>query len=208
LAIGSILAFGKYDATFFSEEDELLASFIGVQTGTAIEGNWLYTELRNSMTHASALYQLSNNIIHAEELNDTLTEIVSATQKLLPKASGGLVLFNRQAEVEACVGFDPSEVRFDVDYPIDLVKQAMETKQAIIVAVEQGSEIYYPLYTQYRTYGVLWLKVPPLMGANFANFQTLAYQASISIERLILIQEARQQLKQVKGLSVQDENAN
>jgi GAF domain-containing protein len=196
LAIGSILVFGKNDEIPFSEDDEFLSSFIGVQAGTAIESNWLYAELRSNSAVSSAAYELSQTFVRVEQVSDGLIAILSAAQKISGAISGGIVLFDSQDRLETAFTFDSGGIHLNSDYPLDLVKQSMDTKQSILVSAEPNAKVFYPLYTQYRQYGALWLDLPSRGGgANFANLQTLASQASISIERLILIREARQQGK-------------
>ena len=192
LAIGSILAFGKDGGTSFSEDDEFLASFISIQAGAAIEASWLYAELRTTLEASSAAYQLSQEILEVEGLDEAVNAIVRAAQKVSHADSGGFVVFNTRSEVETCVEFDSNGIRSESNYPLEPVEQALRTKQSIIVSTEQGADIYYPLHTPYRRYGALWLHVSESRGQNFANLQTLAFQASISIERLVLIREASQ----------------
>src|SRR6185503_917276 len=46
LSIGTILAFGKQEGVFFSENDESLADLLSSQAAASIESSWLYQELR------------------------------------------------------------------------------------------------------------------------------------------------------------------
>src|SRR5678809_759446 len=75
----------------------------------------------------------------------------------------------------------------------------MQTGQSIIVSIENGSLVCYPLLTRGRTYGALWMNIPESRGQNYANLQTLANQAAIALERSILLSESRQQAKQLEA---------
>src|SRR5512147_2196919 len=75
----------------------------------------------------------------------------------------------------------------------------MATGQSIIVSVENGSLVSYPLLTRGRTYGALWMRIPEGRGQNFANMQTLANQAAIALERSIRGAELSQKQKQLEA---------
>jgi HD-GYP domain-containing protein (c-di-GMP phosphodiesterase class II) len=85
------------------------------------------------------------------------------------------------------------------EHPLETIDQAIQTGQSIIVSVENGSLVSYPLLTRGRTYGALWMNIPESRGQNFANLQTLANQAAIALERSILLSESRQQAKQLEA---------
>jgi putative nucleotidyltransferase with HDIG domain len=105
----------------------------------------------------------------------------------------------REGRVQAEVEIDASGLHTRRQHPKETIDQAIETGQSIIVSVENGSLVCYPLLTRGRTYGALWMKIPESRGQNFANLQTLANQAAIALERSILLLESRQQAKQIKA---------
>jgi putative nucleotidyltransferase with HDIG domain len=84
------------------------------------------------------------------------------------------------------------------EHPMETIDQAIQTGQSIILSLEAGSLVCYPLLTRGRTYGALWMNLPESRGQNFANLQTLANQAAIALERSILLSESRQQAKQLE----------
>ena len=75
LSIGAIIAFGKQGEIFFSENDESLARLLSSQAANAIESAWLYQELRSTLSTTTKLYNLSVNIIKAEELQQAAGRI-------------------------------------------------------------------------------------------------------------------------------------
>jgi len=199
LSIGTILAFGKQDEIFFSENDESLADLLSSQAAASIESSWLYQELRNTLSITSLLYQLSVDVIQTEELNNAAELIAQAAHKVTNAKETGIVLLTREGRVQAEVEIDASGLHKRGEHPTETIDQAIQTGQSIIVSVENGSLVCYPLLTRGRTYGALWMKMPESRGQNFANLQTLANQAAIALERSILLVESRQQAKQIEA---------
>jgi len=199
LSIGTILAFGKQDEIFFSENDESLADLLSSQAAASIESSWLYQELRNTLSITSLLYQLSVDVIQTEELSNAAELIAQAAHKVTSAKETGIVFLTREGRVQAEVEIDASGLHTRREHPKETIDQAIETGQSIIVSIENGSLVCYPLLTRGRTYGALWMKIPESRGQNFANLQTLANQAAIALERSILLLESRQQAKQIES---------
>ncbi|NOT03259.1 MAG: TIR domain-containing protein [Anaerolineales bacterium] len=200
LSIGSILIFGKEGGTSFSEEDELLASFISIQTCAAIESIWLSKELTSTLSATATIYRLSARIIQIDKLDDALIAITDAARKLSRATSGGIVLLNSHSEVETVAVFDPSGVHFGMQYPVELVKNAMESKQTIITSTDRQTEICLPVQTQYRRYGAIWLNIQEeqFSFVDLSSIQTLVVLTSVSLERYVLLRETHQQVGQSK----------
>ncbi|HSL42044.1 MAG TPA: HD domain-containing phosphohydrolase [Anaerolineales bacterium] len=199
LSIGTILAFGKQEGIFFSENDESLADLLSSQAAAAIESSWLYQELRNKENITSMLYQLSVDVIQTEELSLAAELIVQAAHKVTSSKETGIVLMTRDGRIEAEVEIDARGLHTRREHPVETIDQAIQTGQSIIVSMENGSLVCYPLLTRVRTYGALWMNIPESRGQNFANLQTLANQAAIALERSILLSESRQQAKQLEA---------
>ena len=174
MSIGTILAFGKQDEIFFSENDESLADLLSSQAAASIESSWLYQELRNTLGITSLLYQLSVDVIQTEELSNAAELIAQAAHKVTNAKETGIVLLTREGRVQAEVEIDASGLHTRGQHPKETIDQAIESGQSIIVSVENGSLVCYPLLTRGRTYGALWMKIPESRGQNFANLQTLA----------------------------------
>ena len=199
LSIGTILAFGKQDGVFFSENDESLADLLSSQAAASIESSWLYQELRSTLNITSMLYQLSVDVIQTEELSNAAELIAQAAHKVTNSRETGIVLLTRDGRVEAEVEIDINGLHTRREHPMETVNQAIQTGQSIIISVENGALVCYPLLTRGRTYGALWMNIPESRGQNFANMQTLANQAAIALERSILLSESRQQAKQIEA---------
>ena len=198
LSIGTILAFGKQDSVFFSENDESLADLLSSQAAASIESSWLYQELRSTLNITSMLYQLSVDVIQTEELSNAAELIAQAAHKVTNARETGIVLLTREGQVQAEVEIDANGLHTRRQHPTENINQAIQTGQSIIVSVENGSLVSYPLLTRSRTYGALWMNIPESRGQNFANIQTLANQAAIALERSILLSEWRKQAKQIE----------
>jgi putative nucleotidyltransferase with HDIG domain len=199
LSIGTIMAFGKQEGIFFSENDESLADLLSSQAAASIESSWLYQELRATLNITSMLYQLSVNVIQTEELSNAAELIAQAAHKVTSSKETGIVLLTRDGRIEAEVEIDANGLHTRREHPMETVNQATQTGQSIIVSRENGSLVCYPLSTRGRTYGALWMDIPESRGQNFANMQTLANQAAIALERSILLSESRQQAKQIEA---------
>ena len=199
LSIGTILAFGKQDGIFFSENDESLADLISSQAAAAIESSWLYQELRSTLNITSMLYQLSVDVIQTEEISKAAELIAQAAHRVTNSKETGIVLLTRDGHIEAEVEIDAKGLHTHRDHPMENIDQAIASGQSIIVSVENGSLVSYPLLTRGRTYGALWMNMPESRGQNFANLQTMANQAAIALERSILLSESRQQAKQLEA---------
>jgi putative nucleotidyltransferase with HDIG domain len=199
LSIGAILAFGKQEGVFFSENDESLADLMSSQAAASIESSWLYQELRNTLAITSMLYQLSVDVIQTEELSLAAELIAQVAHKVTNSTETGIVLMTRDRQIQAEVAIDARGLHARPEHPMETIEQAMQTGQSIILSVETGSLVCYPLLTRGRTYGALWMNIPESRGQNYANLQTLANQAAIALERSILLSESRQQAKQLEA---------
>lgn len=199
LSIGTILAFGKQEGIFFSENDESIADLLSSQAAAAIESSWLYQELRSTLNITSELFRLSVDVIQTEELSRAAELIAQAAHKVTSSRETGIVLLTRGGQIEAEVEIDANGSHTRREHPMETVNQAIQSGQSIIVSMENGLLVCYPLLTRGRTYGALWMKIPESRGQNFANIQTLANQAAIALERSILLSESLHQAKQIEA---------
>ncbi len=199
LSIGTIIAFGKQDGVFFSENDESLADLLASQAAASIESSWLYQELRSTLNITSMLYQLSVDVIQTEELSNAAELIAQAAHRATNARETGIILLTREGEIQAEVELDANGFHTRRQHPMETVDQAIQTRQSIFVSAENGSLVCYPLITRARTVGALWMDIPESHGQNFANIQTLANQAAVTLERSILLSESRRQAKEIES---------
>ncbi len=201
-SIGVILAFGKQGNLAFSENDESLASLLATQAAAAIETTWLYQELRTLFTTATQLFQLSTRVIQSEQLTDAAASIAETAYQVSKGQAAGIVLFSPENEIETKVQIDADGSHPGMNHPIDLVKQAMESGHSIIVpGPKDSTRMCLPLQTPRRQYGALWVEVSEehWKNARFSdNLHTLANQATIALERSILLVETRKQADEIE----------
>jgi putative nucleotidyltransferase with HDIG domain len=138
------------------------------------------------------------DVIQTEELSLAAELIAQVAHKVTNSTRTGIVLMTREGQVEAEVEIDVKGLHTTPEHPMETIDQAIETGQSIILSLENGSLVCYPLLTRGRTYGALWMNIPESRGQNFANLQTLANQAAIALERSILLSESRRQAKQLE----------
>ena len=203
LSIGTILAFGKQREIFFSENDESLASLLSSQAAAAIESTWLYQELHNTLKNTSQLYSLSVNILQSEGLQQAAQHITEATAKISNATVTGILLFNKDQEIEADIIIDEGGIQPGKQHPLALVQQTLESGQMNHVTQDQVSAtICFPLQTHRRRYGALWFNVPKIQeyfAHHASNMQTLANQAILALERSILLNESQQQAQEIEA---------
>jgi GAF domain-containing protein len=203
LNIGSILAFGKQGEVFFTENDEALARLLASEAAAAIESVWLQQELRATLRTTRLLYELSYQIIQAEELREAARHIAEMAHRLAQAVVTGIVLFNHEREVEAELEVDSNGVRSEPDHPMDMVDKVMRSGRVIYQSIDQNfSRVCLPIQTPMRKYGVLWLTVHEIRGyksGSPADLQTLANQAALALERAILLVESRRQAHEIEA---------
>jgi putative nucleotidyltransferase with HDIG domain len=196
-SIGVILAFGKIGNTAFTERDEALSSLLASQAAAAIETTWLYQELRSMFNIATQLYQLSTRVIQAEQLTDAASAIAETTYQVSRAQAAGIVLHKSEDDLEVCVQIDANGLHPGSHHPMELIQQAMESGQNIIVSgSNELARVCIPLQTPRKQYGALWVDVPEKNWFNSRysdNLHTLANQAAIALERSILLSETRKQ---------------
>lgn len=198
LSIGTILVFGKQDGVFFSENDESLADLLSSQAAAAIESSWLYQELRNTVNTTSLLYQLSLDVTQTEDLSKAAELIAAAALRASNAQEAGIVLFSKEGSVLVEVELDANGFHSRRRHPMANINQAIQLGQSIFVSENKNTMVSYPLQTGARTIGALWLDIPESRGQNFANIQTLANQAAVTLERCMVLSElstAYQQLQ-------------
>lgn len=201
-SIGVIMAFGKHKSRAFNENDESLASLLAGQASAAIETAWLYQELRGMFNVATQLHQLSTRIIQAEQLTDAAAAIAETTYQVIHAQAAGIVLQTTQQGVFTQVQMDENGLHPGLRHPMSLIKQAIESGQNIIVAGQsERITVCIPLQTPRHQHGVLWVEVDEKVWANArfsSNLHTLANQASIALERNILLTETLRQAEQLE----------
>ena len=201
-SIGAILAFGKHGNNLFSESDEALIKLLATQSAAAIEATWLYQELRSMLATATQLYQLSTKVLLSEQLEDAASAIAETAFQLSKGLAAGIVLISPEKEVEARVQIDANGLQPGTQHPMDLINDALEHGQTIMVSGQKNMvRMCLPLQTPRRQYGALWVEVEEGQ-SNSARFtdtlHSLANQAAIALERGILLVETRKQAEEIE----------
>ena len=202
LNIGTILAFGKQNEVFFTENDESLSELLSIQAAGAFESTWLQQELRASLRTTSLLYRLSNQIIQAEELRSAALDIAQTAHKLAKGSSTGIVLFTSDGKIEAEVEVDANGVHTGTNHPLETIRPVMNSGQLIYLSQgRSATRVCLPIQTPIRKYGALWMNIPEDRShkpASPADLQTLVNQAAIALERSLLLVESRRQAREIK----------
>ncbi len=199
LSIGTLIAFGKQDGVFFSENDESLADLLSSQAAASIESSWLYQELRGTLNNTSLLYKLSLDVPQTEGLAQAAELIAQAAHKVTNAKETGIVLLSKDGEIEVEVELDENGFHARRRHPMETIAQAVQMKQSMFVSEESGTLVCYPLLTRARPIGALWMDIPESRGQNFANVQTLANQAAVTLERSMLLAEIKAAYEQLQA---------
>jgi len=201
-SIGVILVFGKQGEDFFTESDESLIELLASQAAAAIESTWLYQKLETIHKTASVLYQLSIQIIQSESLHDAAVAIAETAYKLGNASITGIILYSKDNQELTRVEYDQSGVNPGQYHPMWLIEQAISSRNFISMSDDRyTSKFCFPLQSPHRDYGALWLDIPEGRSHDDRykdNLQTLANQATLALERLILLQETRDQAERLK----------
>lgn len=203
--IGVVLAFGKQNEVFFTENDEALAELLAIQTAGAFESTWLQQELRASLRITSLLYRLSNQIIQAENVQEAVSDIAQTAHKLAKSITTGIVLLNKDGSIAAeTIISESNEKNGNTSHPMKLIQDAMDSGQLIYFS--QGlsvSRTCMPIQTPIQKYGALWMDTIDDPNHNEAtnpnDLQALVNQAAIALERSLLLVESRRQAAEIKA---------
>ncbi|HSG42123.1 MAG TPA: HD domain-containing phosphohydrolase [Anaerolineales bacterium] len=201
LSIGTILAFGKQEAIFFSEHDESLADLLSSQAAASVESSWLYQELRSTLNITSMLMKLSERVILTEEISKAAETIARTAYEAANATEVGIVLMSPDGVVQTEVEFDKNGFHTRHQHPMDTIQQVIETGQNILASKDDGMLACYPLMTQSHSVGALWMLIPESVsrGKNFANILMLSNQAAVSLERVNLLAESRRQAREIEA---------
>jgi response regulator RpfG family c-di-GMP phosphodiesterase len=117
--------------------------------------------------------------------------------------AAGIILLSPEKEIEARMQIDKSGLYPGAHHPMELINQALESGQTIILSgTKHSSRVCLPLQTPRRQYGALWVEIQEDYwdNARFTdNLHTLANQAAIALERGILLVETRQQAEEIEA---------
>lgn len=204
LSIGAILAFGKQNEVFFSENDQSLAELLSIQAAGVFESTWLQQELRESLRTTSLLYRLSTQIIQSENLQTTAVDIAETAHKIAKSAITGIMLFDREGNVIAETQIDSDGPQTGRGHPMTIIKDVLDSGQLIYMS--QGNSLTracLPIQTPILKYGIIWMDIPEDKAhksiANPNDLQALANQTAIALERSVLLVESRRQATEIKA---------
>lgn len=195
---GVIMVFGKKTASTFSDQDEFLLNLLGTHAAVSIERCLLDEELRSSLKTTQLLYDLSIRIAETDDLTVAAQVIGRTAYRLFQATSCGLVLYTESNLVEASVLFPADDPH--LSHPQDLIQQTIRSRQINYQTIsEDESRIAIPIQTPRRCYGALWLELNQSSQVHrpVDEIRILINQASVALERSILLAETRLQANQI-----------
>ena len=211
VSIGAILGFGKQGGVFFTRKDEALAKLLAAQAAAAIESAWLIQELRSTAVRTTLLYQLSFGIIETESIEEAAQLIAGTAHRLAKTSVAGIVLFSLDKKIQTALEVTAEGVNFDNTVPIEFIRQTLDAGETITASSgEASTHIYLPIQTHLRKYGVLWMEFTESerqASSQGQTLKTLANQAAIALERVIVLLESRKKTHELKGTFAKLENS-
>ncbi|HKJ37926.1 MAG TPA: HD domain-containing phosphohydrolase [Anaerolineales bacterium] len=199
LSIGTILAFGKKEAVFFSEKDETLSGLLSSQAAASVESSWLYHELRNKEHITSMLRHLSEDVILTEEIGKAAETITRWAHKATTATETGIIIMSPDGTIHAEVELDATGFHSRGKHPMSTIQQAIQLGEKIIITKDAGVLACYPLKSRSRSIGALWILIPESRGQNFGSIELLVNQAAVSLERVNLLAESRRQAREIEA---------
>ncbi len=198
LSVGAILAFGKENEIFFTENDESLGTLLASQAAAALESTWLYQELRSTLTTTTQLYQVSFQILQIEDLREAVKLIIETACKVANASAAGVVLFGQDKSIDLELTVDANGIQNNAAHPTGLIEQVMASGTSIFLSDQTATQVCFPVQTNLRRYGGLWLRVSETL--NYDSRHTAALQTLVNhLERAILLNESRKQAKQIEA---------
>ncbi len=197
--LGLVLAFGKKNGAGFTEREEFLTQLLSMHAATALERCLLDQEVRSMLRTTQLLNDLSLRITEADNLTTAAQAIARTAFRIFQAETCGLVLYSENDVIEASVHFPLNTDSYD--HPLEIIQEVMRTRQiAYQVIDQQYSLIAIPIQTQRRCYGALWLSMTHDNSSTHRpvdEIRILINQASVALERSILLAETRQQASEI-----------
>ena len=194
--IGIIMVFEKKDGVSFNAQDHDLLWLWSNYVGASIENIWLYEELRNTLRTTNRFYQLSLDILKAPDLETAAERILQTAYDIIEAQSAGIVITDTHQKVLARAFINSTEDQ------LQLPAGAQDLQNILITQQSDGrTHIYLPLKTDCRSYGIIWLVAKEenfLKTQNSTALQTLSNNASIALERTLLLIQTRKQAQRLE----------
>ncbi len=194
---GFLLLAGKKNGLIFEERDAFLGSILANQASAALENCLLNEDILENLRSTQLLNILSNRIEASTNLQDAAQAITQTALQLTQGSTCGLILFSQNEEVEASlISGNGSHKR---RHPQAVIRQVLQTRQ--IVYLDKGdrsSLACFPLLTARRVFGALWIELlenedTHRNSRTTENLRMLINQATMALERSLLLNETRKQ---------------
>jgi len=170
-----------------------------MQSAALIEGCILDQELRNNLITTQLLHGLNLKITQANDLDSAVDAVVETAYRLSQADSAGIVLYTSDGKIETQSYYSSQHAQSS--HPRDLVQLAMKRRDLVTQPEsQQHLKICFPILTAQREYGGLWLDVTENQFKNeklVNEISNLVHQASVALERSILLKETRDKANQL-----------
>jgi HD-GYP domain-containing protein (c-di-GMP phosphodiesterase class II) len=207
---GVLLALGKSSGSHFTAVDEMLIQNLANNAALALDYALTKNDLRANAEKNQRALNLSLDIARSSKLSEAARRILLDVKNQFAADTAGLILVDEAGQTLVQLGLpdDLTEEDLDgnegmrIDHPRDQIDEAIRSGEQIVVPLGDSIKKIYPIKTQERCYGVMWLEIP-IRGARKVHrdedIRSLINQTAVALESSIRnarVQTAYQELNQ------------
>lgn len=201
-------------ANAFSADAERLLGLFANQAAVALENTRLFSELQSSLRTLTRLYDLSNQMLAAENVADLAQRATHILRETFAAAGAWVHLFDAQGNYTFGYGVGIESTRQEdwTPRPEGLSRQVWRSGQPFFAndpqllhplarAHDIRAAVVVPLRDQPVNLGVLYLiyrSAPPFGGREVELLSLFANQVALAIKRLRLTEETQQRLRELE----------
>jgi putative nucleotidyltransferase with HDIG domain len=190
---GLILALGKQSGVAFTEADQSLIELLANHAALALDHSITRKELRDNLESIQHVHGLSLEIARSLELKTAARAIVSDALHLTYAFSAGISLSDENGDTIIQLSLPDGLENDDPEYspaapPAAQIAETTQTGSTTSITTGETIKKVYPIKTQERCYGALWLELP-IRGQRKSNredeIKSLINQTAVALESSI-----------------------
>jgi HD-GYP domain-containing protein (c-di-GMP phosphodiesterase class II) len=207
---GVLLALGKTSGPCFTSVDEMLIQHLANNAALALDYSLTKNDLRANAERNQRALNLSLDIARSNNLSEAARRILMDVKSQCAADTAGLILVEEDGSTLVQLSL-PDHTNEDqaeyldavpVVHPMDKIAETIQSGEQTIAVLGDSLKKIYPIKTQERCYGAMWLELP-IRGARKAHrdedIRSLINQTAVALESSIRnarVQFAYQQLNQ------------
>lgn len=207
---GVLLALGKDTGPHFTAADEALIHHLAINAALALDANLSKNDVRETAERSQRALKLSLDIARSTQLDQAARRMLVDAKSQFSAITAGLVLVDEQDEILVKIGLPddlPDEGLEDLDllrvtHPMEKIFEAIRSGAHQVVPLADTLKKVFPIKTQERCYGALWLEVPIRGGPKThhdEDIRILINQTAVALESSIRNAKIRDQLNELNN---------